>query len=1066
MRDVGQLIGKYHSAFVICGGLACLFLAVAVALFFRFRILAALGEVSGRTARKAVRKMKKGLLLLAALTLLCQAGQARAEEGEEEAVQESVRVEARWMNEDGEELLEDDVYQDGEVVYLELRLLGGNLDAEHTRVELSAADYGGMPVDCPEAEAYGERQWEEGQELLCMELRTEANYEVSVVVAERVKQETEEPEIPEEGWEEEPGEPEEKEEEPEEEEEPEASEVIEERRVFLGKVCLDRTPPRLEAEDIVCRAEKQSFLEKLINGVSFGYFCQPVMSVRIQAADEVSGVAAITYRCGALCDEEGQELESMERTVSLEEGTLTEEEAGSCAFVELTLPQSLKGKITARARDRAGHEMESFTESRGLLAESEALHRNTSRAEVGIVSGEGKKPGFYRGDVEVCFEAEDTFSGLADVEFEAGSWQETESYREPGTELVTECRRTRVVSAEEENRNEVPLSVLLTDLAGHQTQNAEMPPLHLDVNAPQIEVSYDNLEVYNEKYYQAARTATIAVTERNFDPEDVELTLEGRSVPVLSWMHQGGSGCKGSSDPSDLGHSDSCRWLTQVSFEEDGEYRLGFACTDAAGNRGSLGRTDEFVIDKTAPVLEVTFDRCEALHEKYYNQARTATIHVTEKNFRAQEVETAITASDRGERIASPAVGGFAENGEEHWAEVRFGRDGVYQMRVEYVDLAGNRAKPVEVDAFVIDQTPPELTFFGVGDHSANNASVRPGVRSMDTNCDLEALEVVLKGSNRGRKEAESERSRGEDWVSVKLDDFACVPENDDLYCMTASALDLAGNQRTGELWFSVNRFGSVYVLDEATEALAGSSGSRMTNREQDLVIEEYNVDLLLERQVRCSRNGEVVTLLEDRDFTVQETEDAASWKRYVYHIGKKNFAREGAYVVTVSSRDRAENRSSNQSREKSMEFVMDKTPPSIVLTGVEAGGRYEAAGKTVLADIKDNLSLEAAEFYLNGSRVKVCGREELLESQGLVNCQIPEKRERQILCVYAKDAAGNERFTEPVEFVVSTEREKTSGGGFWILAAAGGMIFCGALAAGFLFFKKKQEKEKKILDK
>ena len=44
------------------------------------------------------------------------------------------------------------------------------------------------------------------------------------------------------------------------------------------------------AGDITYEAKEQNFIEKLINGVTFGCFCKPEMTVRMQARDLVSGV--------------------------------------------------------------------------------------------------------------------------------------------------------------------------------------------------------------------------------------------------------------------------------------------------------------------------------------------------------------------------------------------------------------------------------------------------------------------------------------------------------------------------------------------------------------------------------------------------------------------------------------------------------------------------------------------------------------------------------------------------------------------------------------------------------
>ena len=52
------------------------------------------------------------------------------------------------------------------------------------------------------------------------------------------------------------------------------------------------------------------------------------------------------------------------------------------------------------------------------------------------------------------------------------------------------------------------------------------------------------------------------------------------------------------------------------------------------------------------------------------------------------------------------------------------------------------------------------------------------------------------------------------------MEDFSYTPETDDLYTLRATASDLAGNQSETSVTFSVNRFGSVYTLDEWTDEM------------------------------------------------------------------------------------------------------------------------------------------------------------------------------------------------------------------------------------------------------
>ena len=941
-------------------------------------------------------------------------------------------VSLRWLDADGQEISGEDYYQSGDFLTLELTVAEPNLDTEATRLWLEAVDIRGDQVPCGETDNLNGKTWaelsetlggtfENGVHRLTLKLETEAHYTLSMEVRDKAGNYAS------------------------------IAGQEQDHRMVLGSLCLDRTAPELAdrydsqgkpAGDITYEAKEQNFIEKLINGVTFGYFCKPEMTVRMQARDLVSGVGELWYRYEVYY-EDGETGKTVEGTASLQNGMLKQDGADpSVCFMEITLPESFRGTFTVRAADRAGTAMPESVTARGIVSETAAMHEKTSSAEVSVVGGTAKREGFYRGDVTLQFVMKDGFSGIRDAFYQAGSQEERQSFEEEGREIVTELSHRMTIRASENNRNAIPIQGILTDFAGHTAGTAAMPEVHIDTAAPGMSVSWDNEEALNEKYYRADRTAVITVTERNFDPEDVQLEITGMDTPSLSWSHHAGGGCLGSGDPYDLGHTDSCSWTAEVAFDQDGEYTFGFSCRDSAGNEGSYGRTEEFVIDKTAPVLTVSWEGSQALNGNYYGEARLAQILITERNFREEDVTAEITATDRGQRIGAPHVSGFSGNGDEHRASVDFDYDGVFAMEIRYTDLAGNEAEIYTEEEFVVDLTAPEAEFFDIVDRSANSGTVAPGLRITDTNYDIEGIRVQLLGSGGGLREMPFSRSAGAEGITLKWRDFEHVPENDDLYRLAASITDLAGNVTETEVLFSVNRFGSVYVLDAATEQLAGKDGSYYTNQEQDIVIEEYNVDTLEFGEVSYSRDGQVVMLQEGRDYTVTESGDEDSWKTYRYQIAARNFSGEGTYVVTVYSKDRSENVSSNRIKEKSIEFAVDKTTPSIVVAGVENNGRYRSDSREIRIDVQDNIALSRAEIWINNEKEASFDQTQLQESGGQLVFRVPGSGDWQTLTVRAEDKAGNRQDTEELRFLVTSSA--------WIQFVRNGRVMtaciCGAL--------------------
>ena len=128
------------------------------------------------------------------------------------------------------------------------------------------------------------------------------------------------------------------------------------------------------------------------------------------------------------------------------------------------------------------------------------------------------------------------------------------------------------------------------------------------------------------------------------------------------------------------------------------------------------------------------------------------------------------------------------------------------------------------------------------------------------------------------------------------------------------------------------------------------------TNTEQDIIVTETNVDTLEFLEISCKRNGKLLTLQQGVDYDVHVSGTEESWKQYVYTIPGRNFTEEGTYILTIYSEDRAENVSDNQTKGKKIEFVMDRTAPSILLSGLEDGGQYRENSRKITLDIQDNV--------------------------------------------------------------------------------------------------------------
>ena len=141
--------------------------------------------------------------------------------------------------------------------------------------------------------------------------------------------------------------------------------------------------------------------------------------------------------------------------------------------------------------------------------------------------------------------------------------------------------------------------------------------------------------------------------------------------------------------------------------------------TDRAGNT----TTDkiEFSIDKVDPNITIVYGNDEvhdAENTDFFSTTRTATITVTERNFRASDIVFAITNTDKTiptvnlKEAATWTTSADSVDPDKtiHVATIKYEVDGDYTFDISYKDNAERPANTIETHKFTIDMTDPEVT--------------------------------------------------------------------------------------------------------------------------------------------------------------------------------------------------------------------------------------------------------------------------------------------------------------------------------------------------------------------
>lgn len=714
-----------------------------------------------------------------------------------------------------------------------------------------------------------------------------------------------------------------------------------------------------------------------------------------------------------------------------------------------------------RLEDKAGNV--SFISTAGVIDDRQAPD---NAPKITITTAEPLH-GIYNKDVDFEIQVIDpkvngTYSGLKEVSYEIlkdGEVTQSGNYNNEmldATQRMQSITRNETVEAEINNSNNVQIKVTAVDQSGNKA--TETKNISIDVTDPTINVTYDLNSPLNDRYYNQTRTATVTVTERNFDPSAVRFNItntDGTQPSISGW-----------SDSSDSGVSDEATHTCTVTFAADGDYTFTLNTTDLAGNASNYTRVDDFTIDQTDPTIQVSYDNNNDAEPGYFNANRTATITVTEHNFNAAEVNAAITASLEGRGVAAPGLGGWSTRGDVHTASVTFSADADYTFDVDYTDLAGNAAADYAQDSFTIDQTAPEIEFFDIEDKSANNDVVAPGIRYSDNNYTENGVELTLTGANNGSMDIDGDHSSIPNGESIKMADFERIKENDDLYTLSAVITDRAGNETEDSVIFSVNRFGSVYIISDETKEWLNTGEGEYTyiNEEQDIEVTEINVDSIVASDISYGRDGRLVDLEAGTDYEVKASGSDVSWKQYDYTINKENFEKEGNYTVTIDSEDRATNVGNSRAKGCNIEFAVDKTAPTIVITGIENDAQYRANTRNIVLNAADNIAMGDVGVYVGDADdpAQSYDAKAIRAAGGELTYTMSSSNSRQDIRAVATDAAGNTAEAEITRVLLTSNLfvQFYSNTPLLVGTIVGVVVIAGGLLWFFLVYKRKKDEE------
>lgn len=707
---------------------------------------------------------------------------------------------------------------------------------------------------------------------------------------------------------------------------------------------------------------------------------------------------------------------------------------------QFRIQPNMRCLLYIKATDGAGNTTEGWT--RGLVVDNEAP-TGDGVPELILEPKGVNKHGFFNKDVKVTIGIKDSPTDQnsaalkrvtetinvngADLVLNKDLFSGTEETISEDTITKTEnFTFEETIDAKGNEGNQVSVTVNAVDRSGNESTYTR--ELKIDVTKPEIEITFDNENARNGKYYNADRRAKINITELNFDAALVEIkgTKDGKdfSPEISEWQ------------------SDKNDHYAYVDFTADGDYTLCVNCRDLADNDAEEKSAEPFTIDKTMPSVAIALENSN-LEARYFNETQTAVITVEEHNFNADDVWINMQPAGK--------IGTWEHHNDTHVIKVQFLLEGECSLSCEFIDLAGNdiagedQAKmPI---SFVIDKTAPVIVIAGVENDSANSGEVVPVITVLDTNMAPLGAAITLTTGRGTAVEIASDIAAGftESGFVYTLNGLDAKP--DDIYYLAVNAADEAGNVSELTYRFSLNRRGSAYDITDlarVTEKYYNSFAAF-----EDVRIIEMNVDKVEDFELYLSHNTDIIygeqgsrplhgnenALPSSVRYGVEVSGNEDTGYVYTYTVYREAFALEGTYRLGIYSKDRAGNEVNNLLRlnGEEIQFVIDNTLPRVMIDGIEDNAVYDAASKEVRIAADDNFKLEGAEITLVNSDNEVLERWnyfDLIEKEGdTAVITIGEHKEEVSLLYCATDAAGNEirtlqgEKTAKADFLVTTDK-------------------------------------------
>lgn len=404
------------------------------------------------------------------------------------------------------------------------------------------------------------------------------------------------------------------------------------------KFIVDRTAPKTTEMSI---SYSKPIMETIISTITFGFY-NPNVTVTFIAHDPISGVKEFTW---SYLKESGASntnvAEYVESTITAVQDSSDKTKYTATVTLPKSVAEQIRGTVSFKATDNYNNTSDKLIDSNHIIVVDTISP--SMDVEYSVADNSFANKDYYNKDLTATFTVTEANFYKEDVKVKVKKNDGTAELVTPTwTDSSTDVHVGKVVisaASNHANDGDYIFTVEYKDRSNNEMTLYKSNTKVIDTTNPIIKVEYANTNPVNEltdgenhqrKYFASTQTATITISEHNFNAPDVKYTIVAKDVTgnVLdaNSLYRTSSWTKSGDDN-----------ILTITYPGDANYTFDIEYTDLAQLKADDYATNYFTVDTSKPTdLKVTYSNSildtvlNTITFGFYNAKATVTISATD----------------------------------------------------------------------------------------------------------------------------------------------------------------------------------------------------------------------------------------------------------------------------------------------------------------------------------------------------------------------------------------------------------------------------------------------------